>query len=619
MIISRFLCATALFLMTFQVVWAYEPLEHYKKLLESVEKPEQAIELLNNASDSMSTWEQLEQGEYFVILGSRLEALSRIDDAYQSYSKAIEILTPLPVSEFLIEAHSSRSYIQYLKTFDTSVYCPEREVALEYARKLQDDEILAKALTSLAFCYQTKKNFSKGIFLLEEAIEIAQKKSLSANRHAMIYNATAILYRVNWLLEPAYEYNRKAYNLWASVDDRQDMFNMLHSMTVLAISMGKEELAEKHVEELFELADTSPEFKDFHFFANYDAGSVALLSKKFERAIHYFERALALANTTNEKIFTIRAHAFLAEAFFRNKEMERAYQSARKYLQSNPNEKSEKQLILKTQAIVLAERNNSAEELEKLFLLLEMEKESKRNASSKLIASRSVEHDDRIIKFEKQLLEKQLAINQLELERQKDRQRISRLTIATIGLVVIVLSTIIIFLFRSRMLFKQRSQTDVLTGIANRSYIFEKGKKLISHAVNNQKDFSVILFDIDKFKSINDTHGHYIGDEAIIATANQAKHWLRNKDMVGRIGGEEYLILLPGTGHEEAFEIAERLRQGIAEKNFEFGMVNINYTISLGVASLSDKNNKLPRLVKLADEALYRAKSDGRNCTKVAN
>ncbi|WP_232504296.1 GGDEF domain-containing protein [Shewanella benthica] len=131
--------------------------------------------------------------------------------------------------------------------------------------------------------------------------------------------------------------------------------------------------------------------------------------------------------------------------------------------------------------------------------------------------------------------------------------------------------------------------------------------------MKKQQPVSVIMFDIDNFKSINDRYGHHIGDLAIKAASKRTRRWLKKHDLVGRIGGEEFLIVLENTSKKEAYNIADRIRHGIETQVFQFDDVTVEFTISLGVAALNEHTTSLLGLMKQADDALYRAKFSGKN------
>ncbi|MGS0725809.1 GGDEF domain-containing protein, partial [Shewanella sp. 0m-11] len=171
----------------------------------------------------------------------------------------------------------------------------------------------------------------------------------------------------------------------------------------------------------------------------------------------------------------------------------------------------------------------------------------------------------------------------------------------------------ILFLWQSRKAFKLSAQTDFLTGIANRAHTFSLGQRMVDKALKKQRRLAVIIFDIDNFKSINDQYGHYVGDLAIQAVAKRGARWLRERDLIGRIGGEEFLIVLPETSQEEAMQISDRLREGIAAQAYTFDDVTIELTVSIGVTALTGQQRCLTELVNQADKGLYKAKFSGKN------
>ncbi|MCE1254694.1 MAG: diguanylate cyclase [Anaerolineae bacterium] len=161
------------------------------------------------------------------------------------------------------------------------------------------------------------------------------------------------------------------------------------------------------------------------------------------------------------------------------------------------------------------------------------------------------------------------------------------------------------------------SVTDPLTGITNRRGFFKLATQEMNRCkVNDTNDLAVLMIDIDFFKRVNDYFGHLIGDQAIRAIAQECRGKLREKDLFGRYGGEEFVILLPGSNLEVARSVAERLRHGIAQMRIETEKGPISVTVSIGVASMA-QSSSLDTLLQHADEALYHAKTCGRNRVEV--
>jgi two-component system, cell cycle response regulator len=161
--------------------------------------------------------------------------------------------------------------------------------------------------------------------------------------------------------------------------------------------------------------------------------------------------------------------------------------------------------------------------------------------------------------------------------------------------------------------------TDPLTGLYNRRYLETHLSHLIEHYVNRGKALSVISVDVDFFKAINDTHGHDAGDKVLQELSIRLKANTRSVDLCCRVGGEEFIMVLPNTATELSSRIAERLRRAVASKSFDCGLPQlVPVTVSVGVATLQGAEDSLERLLKRADQALYAAKRDGRNRVIIA-
>jgi two-component system, cell cycle response regulator len=158
------------------------------------------------------------------------------------------------------------------------------------------------------------------------------------------------------------------------------------------------------------------------------------------------------------------------------------------------------------------------------------------------------------------------------------------------------------------------SRIDGLTEVANRRALEEKLEEMWAHSQRMHEPLSLVLCDIDKFKSVNDQYGHQVGDIVLKEFAGLLKEAVREIDRVGRYGGEEFLLLLPGTALDSAVTFAERLRQAVKEHKFSFDKGTLNRCMSCGVAGWPHPQiRNQDALVKAADDALYVAKETGRD------
>ena len=158
------------------------------------------------------------------------------------------------------------------------------------------------------------------------------------------------------------------------------------------------------------------------------------------------------------------------------------------------------------------------------------------------------------------------------------------------------------------------ARLDSLTGVNNRGYLFELAESAVALARRHRRPLAVAMLDIDHFKEVNDRHGHAVGDSVIRALAETCISELRTIDHFGRIGGEEFVCVMPETDADEALRCAERLRAHISAMQVATTAGMLQFTVSIGVAVLGGHNDNWTKLLHAADCALYRAKNGGRNC-----
>jgi diguanylate cyclase (GGDEF)-like protein len=153
-----------------------------------------------------------------------------------------------------------------------------------------------------------------------------------------------------------------------------------------------------------------------------------------------------------------------------------------------------------------------------------------------------------------------------------------------------------------------------MTGMNNRRAFFSHGKQVEHHAIQYKKTFSVLMIDIDFFKKINDLYGHDIGDQAIIALANCITQNVRKPDISGRLGGEEFAVIVPESDLITSEKLARRIQENVKKIRITTDAGIVSYNISIGVACQSDQFESLDEILKKSDQALYMAKENGRDC-----
>jgi diguanylate cyclase (GGDEF)-like protein len=171
---------------------------------------------------------------------------------------------------------------------------------------------------------------------------------------------------------------------------------------------------------------------------------------------------------------------------------------------------------------------------------------------------------------------------------------------------------------QSRRALELLATTDSLTGVLNRRSFMEAAEQEVRRFQRYGRPFTVVVIDLDHFKRVNDTHGHHAGDEALRVFARLARRVQRGTDLVGRMGGEEFGLLLPETSLVEGLAVAERLRAELAEQVVRAPDARFGLTLSAGAAEASRTDAGLDDLMRRADRALYRAKGAGRDRVEAA-
>ncbi|MFV2198520.1 GGDEF domain-containing protein [Nocardiopsis sp. LOL_012] len=188
--------------------------------------------------------------------------------------------------------------------------------------------------------------------------------------------------------------------------------------------------------------------------------------------------------------------------------------------------------------------------------------------------------------------------------------------LAQLSLFLLAIAVPPVLLLQRSLLFQQlrtAARTDPKTGLLNAPTWEQEASAEIARARSSRGRAAVLIVDIDHFKRVNDNHGHLFGDQVLLGVATTIAQQLRQSDLLGRFGGEEFVVLLPGADTAEAWQAAERLRSQVGSMQIAVEEVPVSITVSVGAAVVGEHGNDLVELLTAADLALYRAKETGRN------
>jgi len=165
----------------------------------------------------------------------------------------------------------------------------------------------------------------------------------------------------------------------------------------------------------------------------------------------------------------------------------------------------------------------------------------------------------------------------------------------------------------ARMAAERLARTDSLTSLKNRRAFFESSVSIHNSSVRFNRPYAVIMIDIDEFKAVNDSYGHLMGDKVVCALAQTLEKLSRNVDVAGRIGGDEFAIVLPESSAQEVIGLAERVRKQFSSIRIPYRKQEYSFTVSIGIAESLASDTRIEEALSRADNALYQAKSSGRN------
>jgi diguanylate cyclase (GGDEF)-like protein len=243
-------------------------------------------------------------------------------------------------------------------------------------------------------------------------------------------------------------------------------------------------------------------------------------------------------------------------------------------------------------------------------------------ALQKRIADANRSQQSEVLRYQFDTARRDLENARLQAEQQSQQQKLyatervrrwQALTLVSAGVLMLLLLGLLWRQLRRMRRIRLLAMTDELTGVGNRRRIDAAGELAVAQARATGTPLAVLTFDLDNFKRINDTQGHAAGDRVLIAVVRACERTLRAHDLLGRLGGEEFVVLAPDTAREGALQVGERLRAAVASLDLSAIAPDLHVTISLGLALLRPRDAGLHDVIGRADVALYRAKAAGKN------
>jgi len=486
------------------------------------------------------------------------------------------------------------------------------ERGLELARSIEDEVLVGLGIEQRGSVYSYLGIHGKALADLLEAQRIYQQHELN-ELSSQLLTSIGMAYRRLGYMDKAREYLAQAIDHARKVGDRESEQSSTLQLGFVDQESGRTASALNTLHHALELA------------ANDDDGTIAatelaiagVLSDLHRypealEALHKAEQGFAAVSDVsfNGSIAYERGRA-LAGQNQRAQALEQ-FDRAGSAFEASGNQRYQERLHeSKAQTLEAAGQTQAA--LEEYKRYLAVHEEVARQRSDQQAQMLREQFDTDRAKLENQRLKAEQKLKDSEVDNLRSTRRWQQTAMGLLAVLLGLLSLLAIRQLARLRIWKRMASVDALTGVPNLRGVEAFANRAMREARTNLEPVSVLAIDVDRFKSINDTHGHAIGDRVLQQIARACHESMRDGDLLGRIGGEEFLAVLPGTRLDHAADVAERLRTRIASLALPGLPEGIQTTISIGVAEMHADEGDFETLKQRADEAMYAAKQGGRN------
>ena len=490
-----------------------------------------------------------------------------MEDAESLYADVKDIWSPNKLGDLILE----RAYITAL----TSQYKKSIELldlALDYALKADDPYLISETYNVFGILYNFLNDHQSAIMYFEKAIDVMEKHPTLINNIYFYANLA------------------DSYAQVKQYDKANELIQKSHELAAAEGDMPLQALAHKV------------------------QARVHTSQENYLQALEELTLAKEVQEQSGEKLFGYELYTDFAYAYLKSGQIDKAEEHLNLAIERSESVAELDDFYLnKLRAEISAHRGDFEKAYKQLDISFSTYRESF-NDNLTYVSNLSREQlDQERLAFENKLLEKE---NQLSTEFVEQYKEYSIWLVVLVCLLLLLLIICFWLISKYRRVAQKNEEmalTDNLTHLPNRRQVFRKLDSEHQKTALDKTIYSLIIFDIDHFKTINDRFGHRVGDKVINRLASITRHTLRENDTIGRISGEEFLIILPETQINDAIQIADRLNEQFANADFEDLAEGIHLTASFGVTEYTPDDENLDMVINRADRLLYKAKKEGRN------
>jgi diguanylate cyclase (GGDEF)-like protein len=488
------------------------------------------------------------------------------------------------------------------------------ERAVGVATETSDKEMLAGALFSRGYLLGVQGQYAAGLTDLKRAQAIFEEIDLPD--HALTaLNAIAILYnRMSDYAQAIHIYER-ALKAQREAGMRREQAVTLHNLGRAHENLLEWDASQKAFQESLEISQEL-KYARGEAYALRGLGAVANAKGDPQGALTTLERASQLQRQTPDARLHAQIQLARGIALHQMRRLPASVDALEEALAvfRKADSLTELRATYAEQASVLADMGNWRDAYDHLAKAKETAERQFRNQIDQRFTTLKVEFDTASKEKENVLLLRENEANQKAL---KQERRARSLQATVIGLIVVLaalLATLAIYQWRTKRRMHTLAMTDELTGVPNRRALLTRLAPLVE--APSGRTHAMLITDIDHFKSINDQHGHPEGDEALKLVAARLRAEVREPAFIGRLGGEEFAVVVPDSDAEAARQLAERFRESVMSIDTRRWLADRRLTVSIGVTVSRAAGDTPSHMLQRADAALYEAKRSGRNCVK---
>ena len=486
--------------------------------------------------------------------------------------------------------------------------------AAQQASEIKASRVYVFAVQELAFTRGLLEQYDESLQDLHRAYSVALELN-QADLIAMVNDAYGAVYAymedyprsIDYYLLALSEFNRLGY--------KEQEASVIQGLASTYRYSGQWQLAEKFFLQYLDFTGYAPGDRQL-FYGNYGLAMTYAELTDCERALPQIQIALQYQGPADYKAELYKQLAGCEALRGNFDDAEASLQKAAGILHAIP-ELAGTTWVLeldKIESDIEYRRGNTERAFDLLHAYYDAYiRQTEKSSSDRMNMLRADLENDRK-DLEIALLEQQAQVSHLQVETQREENQTQRYVLGlSLAISIGILGGLLVQRRNNRRILAL-SHRDVLSGLYNRRYTFEYMERVIPHISVDDGGLSIILIDIDNFKDVNDSYGHPMGDAVIRRVAAIGIQSLRNRDIMGRIGGEEFLCVLPRTTAEQSMQVAQRLLEAISEETFTTADAStFSTSISIGIANYEPSIHSADQLYSRADEALYQSKVSGKD------